>query len=158
MKPTDNSLHNTLPVPGPAPGEREVHSAESMSGYQATQGSLNLHRIAELEEFNGKLLRENMSLREQLGRVESTLEEVQKILAKCSGGEVAMDKDQVNPPIPCPYVVCGASCKGSLEKISVFHTDLGIHNGVDHNQQTETFKCRSCGKTFERNYQWKESG
>lgn len=54
----------------------------------------------------------------------------------------------------CPYFRDGKRCPGLLWKESEFSTDLGIINGIDHNQKTEIFICPVCNKKSKRQFKW----
>jgi hypothetical protein len=66
-----------------------------------------------------------------------------------------MVEDTAVIPIHCPMFYKGERCNGVLNRKSVFHTDMGTHQGVDLNHFTETFVCATCKATVYRAYQWR---
>jgi hypothetical protein len=58
--------------------------------------------------------------------------------------------------VSCPMFKNGEQCEGALELVTTFHTDMGIHQGVDRNSYTQIFKCPVCSAKVSRTYEWKE--
>ncbi|KKL18328.1 hypothetical protein LCGC14_2476630 [marine sediment metagenome] len=54
----------------------------------------------------------------------------------------------------CPYFTGGMRCDGELVCDDTVTTHMGITTGVNSNLVKESFHCETCGRKFERTYQW----
>ena len=55
----------------------------------------------------------------------------------------------------CPQFTNADQCDGKLKLLNESSTIVGMLNGVDSNNYTETFKCNKCSIIVSKNWTWK---